>query len=322
MSVSGILNLRKPIDCTSFDMVKRIRRLSGEKKVGHGGTLDPLASGVLPICLGRATRVSEFLADSSKTYRAVVTFGAATDTYDAEGKVTEEKDASHLTREMVEESLGPFRGIIMQEPPMYSALKHEGKRLYELAREGITVERPKRETAVHKLEIIKWDPPHATVYVDCGRGTYVRSLAHDIGQDLEVGCASYGAREAAYGTIRYTGLGHPRGIRGGRERRALAGPHFPDGLCDVQHARRNTGPEGGEGRNQRSADTSLLSRLRQDNHRGGTTIERLPRARRVDPLPSLFTGRPLSGRDLGAHAAGPVEPQAGLCSAGRGLSFA
>ena len=187
MSVSGILNLRKPIDCTSFDMVKRIRRLSGEKKVGHGGTLDPLASGVLPICLGRATRVSEFLADSSKTYRAVVTFGAATDTYDAEGKVTEEKDASHLTREMVEESLRPFRGIIMQEPPMYSALKHEGKRLYELAREGITVERPKRETAVHKLEIIKWDPPHATVYVDCGRGTYVRSLAHDIGQDLEVG---------------------------------------------------------------------------------------------------------------------------------------
>ena len=187
MSVSGILNLNKPIGCTSFDMVKRIRRLSGEKKVGHGGTLDPLASGVLPICLGRATRVSEFLADSSKTYRAVVTFGAATDTYDAEGKVTEEKDASHLTREIVEESLGPFRGIIMQEPPMYSALKHEGKRLYELAREGITVDRPKRETAVHKLEIISWDPPHATIYVDCGRGTYVRSLAHDIGQDLEVG---------------------------------------------------------------------------------------------------------------------------------------
>ena len=159
MSVSGILNLNKPIGCTSFDMVKRIRRLSGEKKVGHGGTLDPLASGVLPICLGRATRVSEFLADSSKTYRAVVTFGAATDTYDAEGKVTEEKDASHLTREMVEESLGPFRGIIMQEPPMYSALKHEGKRLYELAREGITVERPKRETAVHKLEIITGTRP-------------------------------------------------------------------------------------------------------------------------------------------------------------------
>ena len=187
MTVSGILNLCKPIDCTSFDMVKRIRRLSGEKKVGHGGTLDPLASGVLPICLGRATRVSEFLADSSKSYRAVMKFGAATDTYDAEGAITEEHDASHLTLEEVKESLGPFRGTILQEPPMYSALKHEGKRLYELAREGITIERPKRETAVHKLEILDWDPPHATIYVDCGRGTYVRSLAHDIGQDLGVG---------------------------------------------------------------------------------------------------------------------------------------
>ncbi len=187
MTVSGILNLCKPIDCTSFDMVKRIRRLSGEKKVGHGGTLDPLASGVLPICLGRATRVSEFLADSSKTYRAVMKFGAATDTYDAEGAITEEHDSSHLTLEQVENSLGPYRGIILQEPPMYSALKHEGKRLYELAREGITIERPKRETAVHKLQILKWDPPFATIYVDCGRGTYVRSLAHDIGQDLGVG---------------------------------------------------------------------------------------------------------------------------------------
>ena len=187
MTVSGILNLCKPIDCTSFDMVKKIRRLSGEKKVGHGGTLDPLASGVLPICLGRATRVSEFLADSSKTYRAVMKLGAATDTYDAEGTITEEHDSSHLTLEQVENSLGPYRGIILQEPPMYSALKHEGKRLYELAREGITIERPKRETAVHKLQILKWDPPFATIYVDCGRGTYVRSLAHDIGQDLGVG---------------------------------------------------------------------------------------------------------------------------------------
>ena len=187
MSVSGILNLNKPIDCTSFDMVKRVRRLSREKKVGHGGTLDPLASGVLPICLGRATRVSEFLANSSKTYHAVVKFGVVTDTYDAEGSITEERDASHLTLDVVEEALVPFRGIIMQEPPMYSALKHEGKRLYELAREGITVDRPKRETAVHKLEITNWDPPYATIYVDCGRGTYVRSLAHDIGQDLEVG---------------------------------------------------------------------------------------------------------------------------------------
>lgn len=187
MTVSGILNLCKPVGCTSFDMVKRIRRLSGEKKVGHGGTLDPLASGVLPICLGRATRVSEFLADSSKSYRAVMKFGAATDTYDAEGTITEEHDPSHLTLEKVEDSLGPFRGIILQEPPMYSALKHEGKRLYELAREGITIERPKRETAVHKLQILNWDPPLATIYVDCGRGTYVRSLAHDIGQELGVG---------------------------------------------------------------------------------------------------------------------------------------
>ena len=187
MSVSGILNLNKPPDCTSFDMVRRVRRLAREKKVGHGGTLDPLATGVLPVCIGRATRVSEFLADSSKSYQAVMKFGVATDTYDAEGTVTETADASHLTLETVEEAMGPFRGTILQEPPMYSALKHQGKRLYELAREGVTVEREKRETAVHKLQIINWDPPNATIYVDCGRGTYVRSLAHDIGQALGVG---------------------------------------------------------------------------------------------------------------------------------------
>lgn len=189
MSINGTLNLCKPTGPTSFDIVRKVKSLTHQKKVGHGGTLDPLASGVLPICIGQATRISEFLADSSKSYRAEVTLGVATDTYDAEGTVTSTADPSSITYSQLEEVSQQFQGPILQEPPMFSALKHEGKRLYQLARQGIVIEREKRETIIHRLDIIEWSPPVITMEIECGRGAYVRSLAHDLGQAL--GCGAH-----------------------------------------------------------------------------------------------------------------------------------
>ncbi|HEY81951.1 MAG TPA: tRNA pseudouridine(55) synthase TruB [Dehalococcoidia bacterium] len=185
--MDGILNINKPAGRTSFSVVALVRRLSQERRVGHAGTLDPMATGVLPVCLGQGTRVIEFLADSPKTYRAQIELGVATDTYDASGKVIQQGDPSHITREQVELALGSFRGLIQQTPPMYSALKHQGQRLYELARAGISVERKSRPAKIHHLEVIDWQPPVVTVEVTCGKGTYIRSLAHDLGQLLGCG---------------------------------------------------------------------------------------------------------------------------------------
>ncbi len=187
MSVSGILNLNKPPGHTSFDIVAIIRKLTRVRRVGHGGTLDPLASGVLPICLGQATRITEYLAEARKTYSAQLVLGEATDTYDSEGKVTWTGDPSSITQERMEEVMDSFRGSIEQTPPMYSALKHQGKRLYELARAGVVVERKKRTTMIHRLKMVAWEPPLITIEVECGRGAYIRSLADDLGQALSCG---------------------------------------------------------------------------------------------------------------------------------------
>ncbi|MEE9198648.1 MAG: tRNA pseudouridine(55) synthase TruB, partial [Dehalococcoidia bacterium] len=189
MNINGVLNLCKPTGLTSFDIVRLVKGLTHQKRVGHGGTLDPLASGVLPICIGQATRITEFLAEAAKIYEARIVLGVATDTYDAEGEVVLTADPSSVTRERMEEALGSFRGTIEQVPPMYSALKHQGKRLYELARAGVVVERQKRTALIHRLEISEWDPPEVTLHVECGRGTYIRSLADDLGQAL--GCGAH-----------------------------------------------------------------------------------------------------------------------------------
>lgn len=189
MNINGSLNFCKPVGKTSFDIVRLVKQLTRQKKVGHGGTLDPLASGVLPICIGQATRVTEFLAEADKSYKADLVLGVSTDTYDAEGQVIATRDSSGVTRELLEEALKSFRGAIDQEPPMYSALKHEGKRLYQLAREGVVVERKKRSTMIYKLELADWAHPVVTIEVECGRGAYIRSLAHDIGEAL--GCGAH-----------------------------------------------------------------------------------------------------------------------------------
>ena len=185
----GIIVIDKPGGLSSMDVVRRIRRAARVKRVGHGGTLDPMATGVIPICVGRATRLLEYVLDSSKEYAAEIRLGIETDTYDAEGEVVSKKDPSPVTRRQVEDALGAFLGDIEQVPPMYSALKRGGERLYELARRGIEVERPPRPVIVHRIELTDWNPPVASVTIECGSGFYVRSLAHDLGKAL--GCGAH-----------------------------------------------------------------------------------------------------------------------------------
>ena len=187
--IDGILNIDKPYGITSMDVVRRLKRASGQRRVGHGGTLDPIATGVLPICFGQATRLMENVVGGSKTYFATVELGASTDTYDALGEVTERRDASGIALGDVERAVWAFAGEIQQVPPMYSALKRDGKRLYDLARAGIEVEREPRSVVAHAIALNDWAPPVATLQVDCGKGFYMRSLAHDLGQAL--GCGGH-----------------------------------------------------------------------------------------------------------------------------------
>ncbi len=170
-----------------MDIVRRMKRAADMRRVGHGGTLDPIATGVVPVFFGQATRTMEYVVDGNKEYRGTVELGVTTDTYDSEGAVTGTRDIGSLSAENVEAALTAFHGTIDQVPPMYSAIKRRGKRLYELARAGIEVEREPRSVVVHALSLERWDPPEATVLIECGRGFYMRSLAHDLGQQLRVG---------------------------------------------------------------------------------------------------------------------------------------
>lgn len=197
--MDGILNIDKPGGITSYRVVSLVKRLSGERRVGHAGTLDPLATGVLPVCLGQATRIVEFLADATKTYRADIELGVTTDTYDASGEIIRREDPSGIRGEEVENALASFRGAIHQTPPMYSAVRHQGKKLYELARAGITVERKSRPATVHRLVILGFQPPLVTIEVECGKGTYIRSLAHDLGQVLGCGASLKSLVRLSYG---------------------------------------------------------------------------------------------------------------------------
>jgi tRNA pseudouridine55 synthase len=197
--VDGILNIDKPGGITSYRVVSLVKRLSGERRVGHAGTLDPLATGVLPVCLGQATRIVEFLADAAKTYRADIELGVTTDTYDASGAVTRREDPAGIRYEDVESALASFRGLIRQTPPMYSAVRHQGKKLYELARAGITVERKSRPVTIHRLVILDFQPLLVTIEVECGKGTYIRSLAHDLGQVLGCGASLKSLVRLSYG---------------------------------------------------------------------------------------------------------------------------
>jgi tRNA pseudouridine55 synthase len=180
----------KPSGPSSFTVVKRVRALLGRRgeKVGHGGTLDPFASGVLPICIGEGTKVLAFLLDADKSYEAVVRFGVETDTLDVTGKVVAEHAVADLTAAKIEAALAHLRGPIDQVPPMFSALKRDGRPLYAYARAGQTVERPARRVTIHELEMVAFDAPdRARLRIRCSKGTYIRSLAADLGTRLGVG---------------------------------------------------------------------------------------------------------------------------------------
>jgi tRNA pseudouridine55 synthase len=198
----GILNLDKPRGPTSHDVVDRVRRLTGIRRVGHAGTLDPLATGVLLVCIGKATRVSEYLMTGRKVYRAHVRLGVITDTYDAEGQVVASTDLVRVSRAEVEMALTRFRGTIEQVPPMYSALKHKGKPLHELARQGVEVKREPRQVEIFRLVLTQWELPECMLEVTCSPGTYVRALAHDLGQALGCGAHLTGLTRLASGGFR------------------------------------------------------------------------------------------------------------------------
>jgi tRNA pseudouridine55 synthase len=188
--MNGILNIDKPAGMTSHDVVGRIRRVARLKRVGHAGTLDPDATGVLLVCLGTATRIADFLADEGKSYRATLALGTTTTTEDASGDVIETWATDHITEDDLRAALSRFRGAIAQVPPMVSALHHEGRRLYDLARQGITVERPARLVQIDALTLCEFQPGNAAqavLDVDCGKGTYIRTLCADVGAALGVG---------------------------------------------------------------------------------------------------------------------------------------
>jgi tRNA pseudouridine55 synthase len=184
----GVLVVDKPSGPTSFDVVRRLKRAAGLARVGHGGTLDPLASGVLPICVGQGTKVAAFLLDADKEYEVTICFGVETDTYDAAGAVTTRRDASLVDEAGLRAALPAFTGPIEQVPPAYSALKRDGRPLYDYARAGETVELRPRAVTVHELDLTHFAGPEAaSLRVRCSKGTYIRSLAFDLGRALGAG---------------------------------------------------------------------------------------------------------------------------------------
>lgn len=207
---SGFVIIDKPRGVTSFSMVSLVRRLSGVRRVGHAGTLDPLATGVLPVAIGPAARLIEYLDGEPKTYVARLRFGITTDTYDAEGEVTSSRDASGVREEDVRQVLPEFIGDIEQKPPLYSALKVAGKPLYRYAREGADVEVQPRRVHIDSIELLTFGGTEAEIEVRCGKGTYIRSLAHDVGERLRCGAHLAELRRTESGGFRIDDAFSPR----------------------------------------------------------------------------------------------------------------
>lgn len=196
--MNGIINVLKPPGMTSHDVVNFIRKITNIRKVGHTGTLDPNAAGVLPVCIGKATRVVQYFDDFNKVYRAELTLGYETDTQDKYGEVTNKLDNYSVTYKDIDRVFNKFKGKIKQIPPMYSAIKYNGKKLYELAREGKTIERQPREITINDLKILKnYDNKRIIFDVNCSKGTYIRTLCNDIGKELgTLGCMTFLLRKS------------------------------------------------------------------------------------------------------------------------------
>jgi tRNA pseudouridine55 synthase len=198
--ISGVLLLDKPAGYSSNQALGRAKRLIGERKAGHTGTLDPFATGLLPICFGEATKFSSDLLDADKAYRATACLGVRTDTGDTEGQEIARREVN-ITGDQVEAALSHFRGVISQVPPMYSALKRNGRPLYELARQGIEVERAARIVTIHRLELVQFEANQLQFDVTCSKGTYVRTLAEDIGEVLGCGAHLVALRRTLVGSL-------------------------------------------------------------------------------------------------------------------------
>lgn len=201
LTAGAIFLIDKPLEWSSFDVVKFLRKRIRVKKTGHAGTLDPLATGLLILCCGKATKSISMIQDLPKTYLSEITFGKSTTTYDAEGDIDEEAGYEHIEEKLITEVLeSEFKGTVDQVPPMYSALKYGGKKLYELARKGETVERPPRQITFHDFEILDFESPKLTIKVSCSKGTYIRSLARDLGEALN--------SKAYLSKLKRTAIGH------------------------------------------------------------------------------------------------------------------
>ena len=187
--LSGVFLLNKPLGLSSNSALQKVRRLFNAQKAGHTGALDPLATGLLPICLGEATKFSHYLLDSTKRYQTTVKLGQTTATGDVEGEILQQRDVPALTEANIEQVLEQFRGDIKQVPPMYSALKREGRPLYELARQGIEIEREARPVTIYELKLLSFTEDSLTLDVTCSKGTYIRVLGEDIGEAL--GCGGH-----------------------------------------------------------------------------------------------------------------------------------
>ncbi|MGH8853331.1 MAG: tRNA pseudouridine(55) synthase TruB [Telluria sp.] len=198
--VDGVLLLDKPVGLSSNDALIKAKRVLNAKKAGHTGTLDPFATGLLPLCFGEATKFSQDLLEADKTYEATIHLGIMTTTGDTEGEVIEQRDVD-VTREAIEAALARFRGPIFQVPPMYSALKRDGKALYEYAREGITLERDARPVTIHGLSLVDYTAPYLKILVTCSKGTYVRVLGEDIGAALGCGAHLNALRRVQVGAL-------------------------------------------------------------------------------------------------------------------------
>ncbi len=199
LAIDGLLIVDKPAGWTSHDVIGRLRRLTGIRRIGHAGTLDPLATGVLPLGIGQGTRVLEYISDAEKQYTATLELGAVTDTYDADGTVIERRDWTGVSEQAIRYVLDGFRGAIEQQPPIYSAIKQGGVPLHRLARAGKVLTPPTRTVTIVALEVIAIDLPRVTIAVTCSKGTYIRSLAHDIGRRLGCGAHLTGLRRTKTG---------------------------------------------------------------------------------------------------------------------------
>jgi tRNA pseudouridine55 synthase len=239
--MNAVVNLDKPKGITSREAVTRVKRIFKTRKAGHAGTLDPIATGVLLVCLGEGTKITRFLADMEKEYVVTMKLGERTDTLDAEGVVTEREEGVSVSEEEIRKALGRFTGTIMQTPPMYSALKVSGMPLYKLARKGVVVERKEREVVIRKLSLEGVDLPFVTVRVTCSKGTYVRSLCDDLGQALGSWAHMTGLRRVRVGHFvddEAAGIEELPGRRGAMHPLDSALRHLREVVLDLRDSRR------------------------------------------------------------------------------------